>query len=763
MATEQVQLFGKLGSEIHKKLADKNYDTRKEASMKIEEVMRNNPNLDAKRVMNYLHSQFLDNSQGNHKKGGLIGTAAVAIALDKERLEEHLEELIDCAMVPVSDEDPRVRYYSCEALYNISKCAAGLILKHFTKIFDGLCKLSADVDVDVRSGVLVLDRLMKDIVQQNYKDFKLDDFFELLEHRVTALNPHIRQLVLAWIKLLVIDLKNEDQGQVVLVSQLPPSILSGLFKMLADNSRDVRQCADSCLNSLLQNATEVSMAQALEVIGKTSDIVASECLGADKSTRLSAQIWLHQFVRTLTQALRSGEGDVPPTWLKLLPTILRATLTCVRDTDTEVARMAVDTHAGLLEMVHNLGGDRVNVSDLVDELVTFMDKNQSGSNNNNNMAVRTACLQWVCMLLTLCPDGILSTADDLVVTSPSKKAGGEVQADVKKKEVGKESMRDKILRPVLDSLRHSESEVVVAALKVLAQIMEGKTEKSRLPSSLVDDSQAQARANESMFSEVSSKILNIFEEDRQLLETRGTLIIRQLCKHLDVRRLYITVAHYVRSKGTNAQFAQQLVQTFSWILLTAPETKVLREELVITFKLEEYWAKQQKEANQPVPLFIELLQPWFHNPVSALSLCLWSQQYELSTELVARFAAMEPTIDFLTQLDQLVYLIDSPVFSRLRLQLLDPRSHPALFKCLLGLSMLLPQARAFSILRERLHVMHSSLLLEATAAAPARPEPKGGGMWFGSNTQVQDKQLKELLEQFDQKASELTKLYTKLH
>merc|ERR1712110_1260526 len=114
-----------------------------------------------------------------------------------------------------------------------------------------------------------------------------------------------------------------------------------------------------------------------------------------------------------------------------------------------------------------------------------------------------------------------------------------------------------------------------------------------------------------------------------------------------------------------------------------------------------------------VPLFLELLEPWFHNPVSALALCLWAQQYELATELTARFATFEPTLDLLRQLDQLVHLLESPVFSRLRLQLLEPRRYPSLLKCLLRLAMLLPQARAFNILRERIHVIQSGLLLEA--------------------------------------------------
>lgn len=41
-----------------------------------------------------------------------------------------------------TDQDARVRYYACEAMYNIAKVAKGEILKYFNHIFDALCKVS---------------------------------------------------------------------------------------------------------------------------------------------------------------------------------------------------------------------------------------------------------------------------------------------------------------------------------------------------------------------------------------------------------------------------------------------------------------------------------------------------------------------------------------------------------------------------------------------------------------------------------------------
>lgn len=90
-------------------------------------------------------------------------------------------------------------------------------------------------------------------------------------------------------------------------------------------------------------------------------------------------------------------------------------------------------------------------------------------------------------------------------------------------------------------------------------------------------------------------------------------------------------------------------------------------------------------------------------------------------------AELEITVQMLVQIDKLVQLIESPVFtcklhrplcttvkftsSDLRLQLLEPDRYPHLFKCLYGLLMLLPQSTAFVSLRNRLGAVNSAGLL----------------------------------------------------
>lgn len=82
-------------------------------------------------------------------------------------------------------------------------------------------------------------------------------------------------------------------------------------------------------------------------------------------------------------------------------------------------------------------------------------------------------------------------------------------------------------------------------------------------------------------------------------------------------------------------------------------------------------------------------------------------------------ADLDITVSLLIQIDKLVQLLESPVFTcknppyisgfvsdfllDLRLQLLEPEKYPFLYKCLYGLLMLLPQSSAFGMLRNRLN------------------------------------------------------------
>lgn len=83
------------------------------------------------------------------------------------------------------------------------------------------------------------------------------------------------------------------------------------------------------------------------------------------------------------------------------------------------------------------------------------------------------------------------------------------------------------------------------------------------------------------------------------------------------------------------------------------------------------------------------------------------------------------TLPMLIQIDKLVQLLESPVFTYLRLQLLEPERYPYLYKCLYGLLMLLPQSSAFAALKNRLNSVSAIGYLHVAAVS-------GGGSREGA-------------------------------
>ncbi|GAA6061106.1 hypothetical protein JCM10212_006137 [Sporobolomyces blumeae] len=189
-------------------------------------------------------------------------------------------------------------------------------------------------------------------------------------------------------------------------------------------------------------------------------------------------------------------------------------------------------------------------------------------------------------------------------------------------------------------------------------------------------------------------VLDLFSTDRKLLETKGSFIIRQLCSQLNPDRIYRTCAELLE-KDEDLEFSSVMVQNLSLIMITSPELADFRRRL------------RSLDTKDGQNLFSALYRSWSHNAVATFTLCLLAQAYEQACALLQIFAELEVTVPLLIQIDKLVQLLESPVFTSLRLQLLEPEKHPYLLKALYGLLMLLPQSSAFATLRNRLSAVSS--------------------------------------------------------
>jgi len=613
---------------ILRSLGDRSYDKRKNAALEIEALIKalqeNNDTDRICSVIAMLGQDFATSTNANHRKGGLIGLAATAIGLMQD-IRLYLDALLPPVLHCLDDPESRVRYYSCESLYNIAKVARGNILRYFNQIFDGLCKLFADVDIDVKNGANLLDRLVKDVVTES-DSFDVERFIPLLQKYIRRSNPYIRQLLVGWITVL-------DSVPDINMLDWLPDFLDGLFNMLSDSNREIRQAAGSAIGGFLSEIKKSTVVEFGPMVG----ILVSQCRNKERFNRLTAITWVQEFIKLGGNRL-----------LLFYSELLGAIMHCISDSDIEIRQVAGYTNVDLLKLVKSTN-EEFELSPLLQTLTMELD--------SHHIPTRMAALRWINMLL--------------------EKVRGEMNKFI-----------SELLPALLKTLSDEADEVVLTNLEVLARI------------SLLNDCE---------FQRVLNAIVNLFAEDRRLLELRGSLIIRYLCTLLNAKSIYFSLAAILKGttrseRGADSlllspdelEFRSIMVQTLSLILLTARELDELRELLRSSL--------EPNASNEATELFVTMYGCWCHNPVATLALCLMAQAYDLSSSLVTQFAEVDVTVGFLMQVDKLVQLLESPIFIQLRLQLLEVSTsyHPLLLKSLYGLLMLLPQSTAFTTLSTRL-------------------------------------------------------------
>lgn len=312
---------------VVRNLSDKLYEKRKNAALEIEGIVKqlaaagDHDKISA--VINLLTYEFTYSAQANHRKGGLIGLAAATVGLSTEAAQ-HLEQIVPPVLNSFADQDSRVRYYACEALYNIAKVVRGDFIIFFNKIFDALCKLSADSDANVQSAAHLLDRLVKDIVTES-DQFSIEEFIPLLRERMNVLNPYVRQFLVGWITVL-------DSVPDIDMLGFLPDFLDGLFNMLSDSSHEIRQQADAALSEFLQ---EIKNSPSVDY-GRMAEILVQRAGALDEFTRLTAVTWINEFVKL------GGDQLVP-----YYADILGAILPCISDKEEKIRAVARETNEEL--------------------------------------------------------------------------------------------------------------------------------------------------------------------------------------------------------------------------------------------------------------------------------------------------------------------------------------------------------------------------------------------------------------------------------
>lgn len=275
--------------------------------------------------------------------------------------------------------------------------------------------------------------------------------------------------------------------------------------------------------------------------------------------------------------------------------------------------------------------------------------------------------------------------------------------------------------------------------------------------------------NQTFFKEFMVKLIAFFEKDgveynagmesedsppgqAAISRRKVEFIIRRLCASISAEKIFQTMSEVlITFEKLNLEFVGNIVITLNNILLTTNELQVLRNKL----------KNLDLQKNEDWIFFSTLFQSWCHSPASALSLCLLTSNYELAFLIIKCLGELEVTFQLLTQLDILIQLLETPIFLKLRLQLLEPDKHPHLFKTLYGILMIMPQSSTFTTLRNRLStVAPFHALNNHTGMSLNMPVTTPGLVPTSTNAQLSTKRKRvhELADKFS-KVNELHQIY----
>ncbi|KAM5443426.1 hypothetical protein MferCBS31731_001747 [Microsporum ferrugineum] len=588
--------------------------------------------------------------------------------------------------------------------------------------------------------------------------FSLARFIPLLQDRIYVQNPFARSFLVSWLTLL------DTIPDLELVTYLP-AFLGGLFKFLSDTNRDVHTATQGLLERFLNEIKRIARVKKgiaesrREHESGQSKVSASDSKSVDSDLSIANAVSDNAIADSESataneEHLSNPYGDWVPgqdvhvDHSKILEILVNFVDTNSEDEIQLTALRWIDSFfeispADILQFVPRL------LSQVLPTLSSGSDEVRQAANR-----VNTSLMQYIVSLTDESQQTEASRASPAQATVHISSKEGEErrtptpitrQASIASSEARKSSRPESRTEPAPAIVASQSSEQTsdldyAAAVNALTLQFLNENEATRVAAlawlimlhrkaprkvlafhdgtfpallkTLSDPAEAVVTRDLQLLSQISRNsedsyfasfmvdLLQLFSTDRKLLEGRGNLIIRQLCMNLSPERIYRTLADCLE-KEEDIEFASIMIQNLNNNLITAPELADLRKRL------------RNLESKDGQMFFVALFRSWCHNSVATFSLCLLAQAYEQAYNLLQIFAELEMTVNMLIQIDKLVQLLESPVFTYLRLQLLEPDKYPYLYKCLYGLLMLLPQSSAFAALKNRLNSVSNIGLLYA--------------------------------------------------
>ncbi|KAG5684393.1 hypothetical protein PVAND_013628 [Polypedilum vanderplanki] len=432
-------------------------------------------------------------------------------------------------------------------------------------------------------------------------------------------------------------------------------ILDGLFSMLDDNAEIQRMC-ETLLQQFLKNIKHDPTS--CDLAKMTNILILHAQNGNHELIQFTAITWLREFLHISgVQMLPYASG------------IFSAILPCLAyesESKKNIKDNAILVNKLMLDLISSK--ENVNVIENVDLESVMQVLKMHLVHSSVNTKVHT--LSWIHHFF-------IEAESEM-----SKNAGN-------------------LLPVLLSILNDSCDEVVLEVLAVIADIVKSTNEQN-------------SEFNQLKYREFLESLLQLFREDKNFLDNRGSLIIKHLCALLNAEHIYRTMAEILSNDKENVRFASIIVRKLNSILFTSSELFELRTTLRNI--------QNQKSAD----LFTCLYKSWSHCPISTISICLLANCFQHVSDLVLLFGNLEMTVDYLEEIDKLIQLIESPIFASLRLTLVSKSADSEnLANALYGLLMLIPQTKQFDLLKNRLQCIPISCMTNSSRSVPSIESQSG--------------------------------------
>jgi vacuole morphology and inheritance protein 14 len=440
-------------------------------------------------------------------------------------------------------------------------------------------------------------------------DFNLNDLFQKLYEKIRANHPSIKILIVSWITFL----NNIPEVRIINVFN---EFLPGLFNMLSDKSKDVNQSADKCLNDFLKEVESKFETIPLEVTNRLLEIIIEQTRANHDLVRVHSFEWIYKFLQKYLLILTNYYKGVS-TSHSVSPNKTHSTMSIAR-------KYTFEEQPGFH---YKLTMSDSSLNKFKDELITkipfhlfhkILDVILLNVNNQNEQILS---LSISCNTVLIGMVEYFSESENLNVKNFEEVIKNYFDSR-------KEFSINIIINWIVKLFRKFHDEMftnIEAFIQSFANLLSDSNDN--VFNSILDILCEVSRYKEEYIELILRKILEKLSGNKNILNSKGLLILKKLCSVLSVERVYLEFAD-ILSKMKDLDFTANMINILDIFLLTYKETECLRTNLK--------GIRGSKADSGRKQFFEKLFTTWSLNPVSVLILCLVSEYFELSYHLILR-------------------------------------------------------------------------------------------------------------------------------